>query len=160
MKVFDLSCEREHVFEGWFASHADFDQQQATGRIECPLCGSKSITKRLSAPRLNVSHLHRDAPRGGKMPPAGSGDQARQGGTPDQAVLVQRRVLELVREVVKNTEDVGERFPEEARRIHSGASPERGIRGQASPEERAELAEEGIETLALPFAHLLKDGMH
>ena len=62
LKVFDLQCEHSHIFEGWFGSHEDYDAQQARGLVTCPVCGSASITKRLSAPRLNVAHLHAPEP--------------------------------------------------------------------------------------------------
>ena len=58
LKVFDLQCEHGHIFEGWFGSHEDYDAQQARGLVSCPVCASATITKRLSAPRLNVAHLH------------------------------------------------------------------------------------------------------
>ena len=72
LKVFDLQCEHSHIFEGWFGSHDDYDAQQARGLVTCPVCGSASITKRLSAPRLNVSHLH--APAQPPAVPAGASD--------------------------------------------------------------------------------------
>ncbi len=144
LKVFDLECEHGHVFEGWFSSHDDYDAQQARGLLSCPICASAQITKRLSAPRLNVSHLRQPAPapetvaRASAVPPAA------------QAVALQAEVLRKVRELVRKTENVGASFAAEARRIHDGEAAERPIRGVATPEERAELAEDGIAVMALP----------
>lgn len=148
MKVFNLACGADHRFEGWFGSQEDFEAQQARGLIACPLCGDPAVKKMPSAPHLNVSHLHRE--------PAAPPTPAKE--APGDAVtLMQGKLLALVREVVKNTEDVGERFAEEARRIHHGEIEARNIRGIATREEREALAEEGIDVQPLPFAHLFKD---
>ncbi|TRM52916.1 DUF1178 family protein [Achromobacter sp. LC458] len=141
LKVFDLQCEHSHVFEGWFGSHEDYDAQQARGLVTCPVCGSASITKRLSAPRLNVSHLH--APTSLPAVPAGASDA-------EKMAAVQAIVMKQVRALLRNTENVGPRFAEEARRIHEGDADERPIRGTATPEERAALVEDGIEVMAVP----------
>jgi len=141
LKVFDLQCEHSHVFEGWFGSHEDYDAQQARGLVTCPVCGSASITKRLSAPRLNVSHLH--APASPPAVPAGASDAKKM-------AAVQAIVMKQVRALLRNTENVGPRFAEEARRIHEGDADERPIRGTATPEERAALVEDGIEVMAVP----------
>ncbi|QYJ19728.1 DUF1178 family protein [Achromobacter sp. ES-001] len=141
LKVFDLQCEHNHVFEGWFGSHEDYDAQQARGLVTCPVCGSASITKRLSAPRLNVSHLH--APASPPAVPAGASDA-------EKMAAVQAIVMKQVRALLRNTENVGPRFAEEARRIHEGDADERPIRGTATPEERAALVEDGIEVMAVP----------
>jgi len=140
MKVYNLQCERHHGFEGWFASNEDFVAQAESGQLCCPVCDSAAIRKLPSAPRLNL---------GQSATPRTDGD----GG--DGAAL-QTRVLELARQLIAGTEDVGERFAEEARRMHYDEAPPRGIRGIASDQERRELAEEGIEVLALPLAPFLK----
>ncbi len=148
MKVFDLHCGQGHVFEGWFASDADFQGQLARGLLRCPLCDDADVTRRPSAPRLNLS---------GAQAPA---DAAPAPATPAQTVTrpddLQAAWLQAVRQLVERTEDVGERFAEEARRIHYGESAQRGIRGQASPEERQALLDEGIETVAIPVPAALK----
>ena len=133
LKVFDLQCEHGHIFEGWFGSHEDYDAQQARGLVSCPVCGSASITKRLSAPRLNVAHLHA---------PAAS--------DAEKMAALQAVVMRQVRAVLRNTENVGARFAEEARRIHEGDADERPIRGTATREEREALAEDGIDVMAVP----------
>nr|WP_315845871.1 DUF1178 family protein [uncultured Achromobacter sp.] len=141
LKVFDLQCEHSHIFEGWFGSHDDYDAQQARGLVTCPVCGSASITKRLSAPRLNVSHLH--APAQAPAVPAGTSDA-------EKMAALQAVVMKQVRALLRNTENVGPRFAEEARRIHEGDADERPIRGTATPEEREALADDGIEVMAVP----------
>jgi hypothetical protein len=140
MKVLDLQCSAHHRFEGWFASEDDFQGQLGRGLVECPMCGDKAIEKRLSAPRLN---LGAQAPGKQEVMTA-----------PD--ARLQAAWLKMVRHVMANTEDVGERFAEEARRIHYGESEERGIRGQATPEQTQALLEEGVEVLPLPIPAALK----
>jgi hypothetical protein len=151
MKVFDLQCSHHHSFEGWFASEDDFQGQLARGQVECPLCGDSGINKMLSAPRLNLG-----APQPPAQLPSPSSSQRRQVmNTPDASM--QAAWMKMVRHVMANTEDVGERFPEEARKIHYGESEERGIRGQASLQETEALMEEGIGVLPLPIPKALKE---
>jgi hypothetical protein len=145
MKVLDLQCRQHHVFEGWFASEDDFLGQCQRGLVECPVCGDASITKRLSAPHLNLG-------------------SARAKGTSVQEVVTTSAVdqtlqaawMAVARRIVANTDDVGERFAEEARKIHYGEAKERGIRGQASRAETASLIEEGIAVMPLPLPEALK----
>jgi hypothetical protein len=142
MKVLNLQCSHSHSFEGWFASENDFQSQLARGLVECPLCGDTGVSKMLTAPRLNLGAAQ-PAPRQEVMT------------APD--ALLQAEWLKVVRHVMANTEDVGERFAEEARRIHYGETEERGIRGQASREETEALVEEGIAVLPLPIPKALKE---
>ncbi|TDP83757.1 hypothetical protein EV672_104136 [Aquabacterium commune] len=140
MLVVDLHCDQGHAFEGWFASGDELLRQQQAGLLGCPVCGSHAVQRRPSATRINVS--------GAK----GAGEPVMEPPT-QQAVdgqALQAAYLQVVRQVLSQTENVGERFADEARRIHHGDAPERAIRGQATAEERAELREEGIDTLALP----------
>ena len=145
MKVIDLRCQSGHRFEGWFASDEDFLDQNGRGLIECPLCADKVIVRLPSAPRLNLSGAREPAPPAAS--PAGD----------DAAAALQSKWLEMVRHVMEHTEDVGERFADEARRIHYGEVPERGIRGQATSEQREALREEGIEVHPLPIPAAFKD---
>lgn len=145
MKVLNLQCANGHGFEGWFASEEDFMDQNGRGLLECPLCTDRGVTRMPSAPRLNLSGAREPAP-----------EPAPAQRTPPQTADLQAAWLGAVRQMLENTEDVGERFPEEARRIHYGESPHRGIRGQATPEERHALREEGIEVVALPVPAALK----
>ncbi|MFC5497925.1 DUF1178 family protein [Caenimonas terrae] len=147
MKVLDLQCAQQHSFEGWFGSEADFQDQLACGLVECPLCGDVAISKLLSAPRLNLG--------GGKEPAPAARHQQDLVAAPDRTM--QAAWMKMVRHVMANTEDVGARFPEEARRMHYGETQERGIRGQASPGETQALLEEGIGVLPLPIPKALKE---
>ncbi|HWI81039.1 DUF1178 family protein [Ramlibacter sp.] len=144
MKVLDLQCSAHHQFEGWFASEEEFQGQLGRGLVECPLCGDRAVVKLLSAPRLNL----------GAAAPAPAGKQEVMA-TPDAGL--QAAWLKMVRHVMANTEDVGERFAEEARKIHYGEAGERGIRGQATPEQTRALLEEGIGVLPLPIPKALKE---
>jgi hypothetical protein len=150
MKVLDLRCEHSHGFEGWFGSEEDFTGQLERGLVECPLCGSKAVNRLPSAPRLNLSNAREPAPQKSAAPADASAP------TPE-AQQLQALWLQAVRHVMAHTEDVGERFTEEARRIHYGDAPNRGIRGQASADQAAELAEEGIDVLPLPIPKALKE---
>ena len=156
MKVLNLRCTHGHGFEGWFASEDDYQRQDAQGLVNCPMCADTAITRLPSAPRLNLSGAR--APSAQAPAPAGEG--ASHPAAQPQAVDLQARWLQAVQQVLHHTEDVGERFPEEARRIHYGEVAQRGIRGQASADERAALADEGIEVMALPLPAALKGGTH
>ncbi|MEO8526046.1 MAG: DUF1178 family protein [Caldimonas sp.] len=140
MKVLNLCCAEGHGFEGWFASEDEFATQTQGAKIACPLCGNTVISKMLSAPRLNVSRHSAIAP------------EAPQGTT----MTLQSQWLRAVRHVMSSTEDVGDRFAEEARRIHYGEVEERGIRGRATSEDAEALREEGIAVMALPLPDALK----
>jgi hypothetical protein len=147
MKVFNLSCDLDHAFEGWFASREEFDRQLAAGLVECPVCGSRTTEKLPSAPRLNISGAHEPAPV--KEPVA----------LPNEAAM-RAMLAQMARHIIANTEDVGERFPEEARRIHYEEAPKRSIRGLASKDEADALEDEGIDVMSLPFADLLKNSLN
>ena len=149
MKVFNLACAQDHRFEGWFASEAEYERQHAQALVECPLCGSHDIRKLLSAPRLNLSPRQSDT--------AAPSASAREGRSPGPGLSeLQALWIQMARHIVANTEDVGERFAEEARRMHYDETEHRGIRGVASAEETAALADEGIEVMAFPLPDLAK----
>jgi len=149
MKVFDLCCEQDHRFEGWFGSAEDYDSQLSRGLIECPVCESRAIRKLLAAPRLNLSGA--TEPVAARPAPASGPPQP-----PDPQAL-QALMVRMARHLVRNTEDVGERFADEARRIHYREAPERGIRGVATPDEARELGEEGIEVFSFPLPAVAKE---
>ena len=142
MKVLNLRCAHDHRFEGWFASEDDWQQQRERKLVECPMCGDSVVDRLPSAPRIVRGASATDAS-------TAKADVAKV--TDAQALW-----LKAVRHVMENTEDVGERFAEEARRIHYGEAENRGIRGQASAEESADLAAEGIEVMPLPVPPALK----
>src|SRR4051812_44314644 len=150
MKVLDLECTQHHVFEGWFGSEDEFQGQLARGLVECPICGDTQVAKRLSAPRINLGAVAPATPA-----PASASAKNEVMTAADPAM--QAKWLQMVRHVLANTEDVGERFAEEARRIHYGESEERNIRGEASAEETQALIEEGIGVLPLPIPKALKE---
>jgi len=159
MKVLNLQCAHQHDFEGWFGSEDDFQSQLTRGLVECPLCGDHQVTKQLSAPRLNLS-TSRGEREVSATPPAVTSAPVAQ--TPAHEVTslspaqVQVAWLQAVQHVMANTEDVGQRFAEEARKMHYGESEERGIRGQATPEQTRDLLEEGISVMPLPIPDALK----
>jgi hypothetical protein len=138
MKVLDLQCTHGHRFEGWFASADDFESQQSRKLVECPICGAHEVSRLPSAPRLNLSGAT------DTKVPAGAGE-------------MQARVMRALREVLEKTENVGDRFAEEARRIHYNEAPARNIRGVTTPEDAKALVEEGIEVMPLPVPAALKE---
>ena len=145
MKVLDLRCGAGHGFEGWFASEADYDSQRERGLLDCPVCGNADVKRLPSAPRLNLSGAR--APEAAAPPAVSSAVAA----TAPPAHAAAARFVEAVAELLKNTQDVGPRFAEEARRIHYGESEAKAIRGQTTPQEREALADEGIEVFTLPL---------
>jgi hypothetical protein len=174
MKVLDLQCGQHHVFEGWFGSEEDFQSQHTRGLVTCPLCGDAHVTKKLSAPRLNLntSRGDRDTTPHETVPTADPSGQQTQGASASSSAAptvpslqdvanlepaqLQAALLKMVRHVVANTEDVGDSFPEEARKMHYGETEARNIRGHATPEETEELIDEGIAVMPLPLPDALK----
>jgi hypothetical protein len=144
MKVFNLGCTQNHRFEGWFASDDDFQSQFERGLVECPMCADKAVTRLPTAPRLNVSKA--------RPPETASSSSA---DAPIEMTM-QAAWLRAVRHVMSNTDDVGDRFAEEARRIHYGEVDTRAIRGQATRDEAQALQEEGIEVMSFPMPAALK----
>jgi len=182
MKVLDLQCAQHHVFEGWFGSEDDYQSQLARGLLTCPMCGDASVTKKLSAPRLNLSTTRGErnvagaashtastnaSPVAGASTSAPAVIEASANAAPalpslqDVAKLepaqLQAALLKMVRHVVANTEDVGDSFPEEARKMHYGEAKTRNIRGHATPEETEALMDEGIAVMPLPLPDVLKE---
>ncbi|BDT71691.1 hypothetical protein os4_12190 [Comamonadaceae bacterium OS-4] len=155
-----MSCLSGHVFEGWFGSEQDFSSQMERGLVQCPVCGSSSVHKKLSAPRLNLSRAKAPdesaaaiAPSAAKGAPSGA--SLTDPMSADMQAELQSALAKVVQHVLANTDDVGDRFAEEARRIHYGETEDRAIRGQATVDEAKELVEEGIELVAIPIpAHL------
>lgn len=145
MKVFDLACEHDHRFEGWFGSAQAFDEQLARGFVECPVCTSRAVQRMPSAPRLNLSATPEP-----KQPARQPGHEPVAAAMPTPQQL-QALWMKMARHLAENTEDVGERFADEARRIHYNEAPERGIRGVATREQRAALEEEGIDVFSFPL---------
>ena len=164
MIVYNLACDHQHPFEGWFSSPADFENQRDRGLVECPVCGSNTVERRLHAPRINmgaqqsaasVASEARAASEGKEIatvsasaeaPPASTGER----GETDFAKL-REAMLTFAENVRENTEYVGDKFADEARAMHYGEKPLKGIRGRADKETAQELREEGITFQSLPF---------
>jgi hypothetical protein len=173
MKVLNLQCANQHSFEGWFASEDDFQSQLLRKLVECPMCESTSVEKMPSAPRLNFGARQRQAgasdSNGAPALPSESGAAAGEGKTSSSTEISltqahsesvatgQADFLKALRHLVANTEDVGRRFADEARRMHYGDIEARSIRGQTSAREALELLEEGIDVLPLPMSAAVKE---
>ncbi len=153
MKVFNLQCELGHGFEGWFSDEQDYEHQLATRLLLCPLCESASITKLPSAPRLNLSGAKKEEAIATSAAPASENNELMSVPSSEQ----QRAFIEAARQMMANSKDVGERFAEEARRMHYGEVEHQAIRGKASREEAVALREEGIEFMSMPLPAALKE---
>jgi hypothetical protein len=149
MIKYALACDRGHGFESWFEGSDAFEKLRKRGFVECPVCGSTKVGKQIMAPRVRNSEERRALSR--RKPPAEAAAPAQpMAMISDEAREMRRMIRELHEKVKANTIDVGDRFAEEARRIHHGETPEKAIRGQASLEEAKALHEEGIGVLPLP----------
>jgi hypothetical protein len=140
MIVFDLECAEGHRFEGWFGSAKDFGAQKKRGLLGCPACGSKAVKRALSAPRLNM----------GAQAPAKPPQKTAEMEGKDPFAIAQMLYSQMLDEILTKSEDVGSRFPEEARKIFYKESPVRAIRGQATQQEHEELVDEGIPVARVP----------
>jgi hypothetical protein len=144
MIVFDLHCKDGHRFEGWFGSARDFAAQKKRGLLSCPTCGDGAIEKGLSAPRLNMG-----AQEPAKQLPAPVQKTPDMEGK-DAFAVAQILYSRMLDEILTKTEDVGAKFPEEARKIYYNESPGRAIRGQATQDEHEALVDEGIPVARFP----------
>ncbi|HEY1720708.1 MAG TPA: DUF1178 family protein [Magnetospirillaceae bacterium] len=131
MILYDLQCAKKHAFEGWFKTSDAFDKQAKAGKVECPVCGSTKVKKAMSAPALLKG---------------GTGSKAE-----GIAIKMREAMTELRKQVEANADYVGNKFPEEARRIHYGETEERPIYGEATPDEAKELSDEGVEIVPIPW---------
>jgi hypothetical protein len=138
MIVFDLTCSAQHRFEGWFRSAEDFAAQQARGLVSCPHCGSSDVRRQPSAVHVAAGPVTAAVPA--STEPTGAA-----------AVHPLAMLKAVVDTMVRNSEDVGKRFAEEARRIHYHEAPVRAIRGQASADDCSALRDEGIDFVSLPL---------
>ena len=173
MISFDLKCSKDHVFEVWFRSSSDYEDQKTRGLLSCPTCGDLTITKAIMAPAVgrksNQASVRKpapdqSAPAGGATPPLPAATDAPLAspvaakpkgglgaGLPDAAKAELMQFMGKLRtEVEKSFDNVGDKFAEEARKIHYGDAEDRGIYGQADPQEVVELLDEGIDLLPLP----------
>lgn len=132
---FSLACKNDHAFEGWFRSNEDFDTQQKRGLLECPVCGAHQVAKTLMAPSVSTG-------RNKDKIAVAVGHQAQQ--------QIMAKMVEMAKELKSKADNVGDKFPEEARKIHYGESKERAIYGTASPKDITELLDEGVALMPLP----------
>ena len=154
---YNLRCDRGHAFESWFQSSAAYELQEKRKLVNCPSCGSAKVERAIMAPQI-VSKKGRDHSRDNEVPapvpaPVAPTDVATPTSTP--LLMAQERELraklkELRDHIVKNADNVGERFPNEARKMHYGDIEHRPIYGEASPEEARSLIDEGVEVSPLP----------
>jgi hypothetical protein len=151
MIKYALQCEKGHGFESWFSDSAGYDMQRKRGLVDCPVCGSRKIEKQIMSPRVRVK-------KGDSGPlvapvqetPSESSALMAEGPLGEEAKKFRAMLKEFHEHVKANTEDVGGKFADEARKIHYGETEERAIRGRASADEAQELYEEGIGFLPLP----------
>lgn len=145
MIIYDLCCDVEHRFEGWFRDVADFSAQRGAGHLTCPICDS-SVVRRVPS----AVALAKGARPGNDGAAPGTPPRGITAALPPSATQILAAYRQFITVLKANSEDVGSGFAEEARRIHSGEHPERAIHGQATAEECARLAYEGIDFVRLP----------
>ncbi len=136
MIKYALQCDATHEFEGWFGSSSDYDDQAARGLVECPMCGSRGVSKQIMAPAVAGTKAQRSTPAV----------------DPKMREMMMTAMGEVRRQVEENFDYVGDSFAKEARAIHEGKSEERGIYGEASPTEVKALVEDGVKVAPLPPA--------
>lgn len=141
MIVFDLKCGQAHVFEAWFGSSSDYETQKARSLLSCPLCGDADISKAVMAPAVPAKGNTREETR---PVPMASGEDVR-------IKQMLGALAEMQKAMIDSSEYVGSRFAEEARAIHYGETDARGIYGETSADEAAQLRDEGIEAMPLLF---------
>ena len=158
MKVYNLACPLDHRFEGWFASEEDCLAQQGKGMLACPVCDSTEVTRMPSAPHISKSLSTELAVPKPESENLSGGVVALTGKDHSQLeAQVQAAFLKGMRELMGRSEDVGDSFADEARKIHYKESPERSIRGQTTLDEAEALREEGIDVLSMPMIPALKN---
>lgn len=142
MIVFDLACADRHIFEAWFGSSADYEEQRARGLVVCPICGDSEVAKAVMAPNVGAK-----GNRSSKPVPM------RSGGAPAPAEMkaMLTALAKAQAKILEGSEHVGARFADEARAIHDGDAPERAIHGQATVEEARSLVEDGVPVVPLPL---------
>lgn len=146
MIVYDLACDKGHVFEAWFKDSATYDRQEKKKQLACAVCGSSRVQKAPMAPRIS-SGKSEPAKKTEDSLPASYANDPRVA----KAAALMKELVELRRHVEKNADYVGEKFADEARKMHYGEAERRNIYGEASNAEAKELAEEGVEFARIPW---------
>ena len=131
---FSLACAEEHEFEAWFRNNADYDTQKKRGLVSCPVCGSETVDKRLMAPAVSTGR------RRERLALAVDAEQ--------RAAMAKLKALTA--KLRENADYVGDKFAEEARKIHFGETEARGIYGEATPDEAKDLVEDGVPFMPIP----------
>lgn len=145
MIIYDLECGAKHQFEGWFKNANEYAEQQQSGLLICPICGSETIRKIPSA-----SYISKSGSASGELEPSNM-----------EKEIVQHQVVKMFHEYInKNFDDVGSKFAEEAKKMHYGETDERNIRGTATSDEIKELKDEGVSAVQLPPAPYDKDKLN
>jgi hypothetical protein len=148
MILYQFNCDRQHSFEAWFKDGATADRQLKRKMVDCPTCGSTKVAKALMAPRIGKAAGKEIAPVSPPPPPAIAAEAAKAAILP---VEMRKALLEMRRQVESNCDYVGDKFADEARKIHEGESEARGIYGEATDAEHQELLEDGIEVARIPW---------
>jgi hypothetical protein len=138
-----LACAQGHEFEGWFGSSGDFDDQQAKGQLECPVCATRAVHKQIMAPAV-----------------AGTKRNRREETPAQRQAMMMEAMAQVRRHVEDNFDDVGDAFAKEARAIHEGRAEDRGIYGEATPKEVRDLVEDGVPVAPLPPAPKKKTSLN
>jgi hypothetical protein len=153
MIKYTLVCDKKHSFESWFANSEAYDKQAKRKLVTCPVCDSAKVEKALMAPRLTAKGNKRKTGKPEAMPaitPTAVPDTTPVAIASPEEKEFRTKLKELRDHLVKNSDNVGQKFPEEARKMHYGETEHRSIYGEATPEEAKELIEEGVELLPLP----------
>jgi len=137
---YSLRCDSDHTFDAWFGSSADYDRASDAGENACPICGSRQVEKSIMAPAIG----------GARQPDAARAETMTLATADPRATKLREALKELRRKVTENADYVGDRFAEEARRIHYAEVEPRGIYGEATRDEAKALAEEGVGFQPLP----------
>jgi len=136
MIKYALSCDQDHAFEGWFGSSSDYDDQAARGLVDCPICGSSGVRKQIMSPAVSGTKARTSRPES----------------SAEMREMMTTALGEIRRQVEEKFDYVGDSFAKEARAIHDGKSEDRGIYGEATPQEVKALVEDGVKVAALPPA--------
>ncbi|MDE1934811.1 DUF1178 family protein [Bradyrhizobium sp.] len=151
---YNLCCKKGHAFESWFQSSSAYESQEKRKLVSCPVCGSTDVERAIMAPRI-ARKKGREKTASESLPVPAPAAEVIPPSSPTPLLMAQERELraklkELRDHIVSNADNVGERFPNEARKMHYGDIEHRPIYGEASPDEARALLEEGVEVMPLP----------
>jgi hypothetical protein len=151
---YNLRCKKGHAFESWFQSSSAYEAQEKRNLINCPVCGSTKVERAIMAPQI-VKKKGRDTKAPESLPVTAPATEVIPPSSPTPLLMAQEAELraklkELRNHIVKNADNVGEKFPNEARKMHYGDIEHRPIYGEASPDEAKALIDEGVEVMPLP----------